>query len=168
MKGISGALFIGVAMIALSSCGGGGQSEAAPTSATAPPPVPQSTGSDDSGSTGAEKGLSPSASLAVDAAFDFRVDSDVTVLVSSMETALGALNFYHASAFVDEGTGTHYPDYDTRIATWRPTVGKEFVVRVNDNWDGLLLEFVPDTAAGEERYLYFPRAELGGVLVVAL
>ncbi len=160
-------LLFGVSVIALSSCGGGGQTGTEPEldAAGAPAGAAQGTGSD---AADVEKTLAPSASLEVDPAFDFRVDSDVRILVTSMASTLGALNVYHSTAFFDEPSQTYYPDYASRVATWRPSEGQAFVVRVNDNWEGLLLEFVPDTADGEEQYLYFPRADLGEGIAVAL
>ncbi len=141
-------------------CGGGGD-EGGGTTVPLDTSVPADTAP-------TETDTDLSANLVVSETFDFRIDRSLQVYLSDTPPGPGVVNIYYATGYYDEVTKTHYPDHTALVASWRPSVEQGVNVNVNRNWQGLLFEWVPETAEGREQYLYFPDSELGAELYISL
>jgi len=141
--------------LTLVACGGGGSESASePVVSVAPPETsapPETTGT-----------------LVVSDSFDFRIDSTINLHVTELPSGPGVINIYYKHEYYDADSGTYYPDYTSLVGTWRPSTLTSFPVNFNQNWDGLLFVWVPETASGVELYKRYSKSELSNDLYLSL
>lgn len=142
--------------LTLIACGGGGgeASTPAPEVSTAPPPTtsaPETTGN-----------------LVVSEGFDFRIDSTINLFMTELPNEPGVINIYFKHEYYDADSGTYYPDYSSLVGSWRPSTSSSFPVNFNQNWDGLLFVWVPETATGTELYKRYSKSQLSNELYLSM
>lgn len=131
-------LWIGLAMGVVSSLQGCGGGDSGSTVGSA---APSTVASD----------LTTSDDLVASAEFDFRVDRDITVTIQGEPDQQGAYSIYYDYSHYNEEYDRYYPDTTTKIVTIN---GKatHIPVSINNNWQHLVVEWLP--YSGKERELY--------------
>lgn len=109
-----------------------------------------------------------SASIQASPSFNFSVDKAIEIQFSSLPATDGVLNLYSGSDFYDSELDIHYPDYQTLLASWRLSEQGQYQVMFNQNWQYLILEWVPESAVASEQYFYFPASQLNNLLTLTL
>lgn len=127
-------LFFGM-VCSLSGCGGGDSDSAVGSAA------PSAVNSD----------LTTSDDLVASAEFDFRVDRDITVTIQGESNKPGAYSIYYDYSNYSEEYDRYYPDTTTKIVTINGEA-TNIPVSINNNWQHLLIEWLP--YSGKERELY--------------
>ena len=147
----------------LVGCGGGSES-----SSQAPENNESNTQTTDSiGNTETNETL-VTTQLVAPQSFDFRVDKDVRIFFTDLPQTNGVINIYHGTDFYDEQNDIYYPDGKTLITSWRPKQTKQINVSFNRNWQGLLIEWLPQTGFEKEQYLFFPASQINEELLLSI
>lgn len=100
--------------------------------------------------------------------FDFRVDKDVRILLTDLPQTNGVINIYHGTDFYDEQNDVYYPDGKTLLTSWRPKQTQQIKVNFNKNWQGLLIEWLPQTGFQKEQYIFFPASQINEELLLSI
>ena len=130
--------------LSLTACGGGGDSASTTPTTTTPPPVVTTPP--------AEPTEVNTVDIEVAQDFNFRTDMDLTLTIAQQPAHAGVVNVYHAYEFHDETNDIYYPDYQTRVLSFYPSATDSVEIQVNKNWEHLIVEFIPTTAEGVEKY----------------
>ncbi len=147
----------------LVGCGGGSES-----SSQAPENNESNTQTtDSSGNTETNETLDTT-QLVAPQSFDFRVDKDVRISFTDLPQTNGVINIYHGTDFYDEQNDIYYPDGKTLLTSWRPKQTKQINVSFNRNWQGLLIEWLPQTGFEKEQYLFFPASQINEELLLSI
>lgn len=140
----------------LTGCGGGSESK---------PETPPTNLSSSDNQTDDSQGTQQ---LVADELFDFRVDKDITVLLANLPETHGVIKIYHGTDFYDAQSNIHYPDGKTLLANWRPSNTMQINITFNNNWEGLLIEWLPESGFEKEQYMFFPASEINNELLVSI
>ena len=143
-------------LLILNGCGGGGDTQNAPI-----PSANSAPKADTNDSLGSQK-------LVASESFNFRVDKDVTIILTSKPQTKGVIKLYHGTDFYDEQDGVYYPDGKTLLASWIPSQAMEIDISFNNNWEGLLIEWLPQSGLEKEQYIFFPASQIGQEITISL
>jgi hypothetical protein len=142
-KSILSLTVAGVLTLGLVGCGGGGDSSTGttPPPVSTPDPVPTP-----------DPVVVTTAEIEVAADFDFRIDSDMTLSITEVPQSAGIVNVYHAYEHHDETNDIYYPDINSRVLSFYPASTSSVDIQINDNWEYLVVEFVPTEAQGVQMF----------------
>jgi len=130
-----------VASFLLAACGPSTQNNEAPSEDSSNQGIP------------AEKVIEQTGALVAEQSFDFKTERDINFNFKAFPSLVGKYNVYTQYAHYDHNLDKYYPDYSTLVASYVATPHLNYPLQVNNNWDYLILEWLPMDGLSNETYM---------------